>query len=244
MRAPSWPTALLLGSAAAAAVVVLFASCTRVRVAKGDPTPLIEGFASFETPAQATESLRSAGLRWEVVEDHQRPTPRGGPPFEKYIVNVHAYVHHGCRGDLLLQFHNGRLMETVFFPEDRVAYMKALEASGFVTGVKNETGATVVTPPEPAPRFTQVRASSDSRGRFYVSWIDTRLENEYHDWISAYARNGDHPLGRVCHARCNDGQAMSSARAAAPSRTGFERMRPRRGRSLEDGRGHAVAALH
>jgi len=79
-------------------------------------------------------------------------------------------------------------METVFFPDDRAAYLKALQTEGFSIPVTpNATGAQAISPPPPAPRFTQIRAANDSSGRFYVSWIDTRLEDEYQDWIAAYA---------------------------------------------------------
>lgn len=170
----------LLGVAALSIV-----ACRTVRVAEGPPTPLIDGLTSFQTPDQAEQALPSELRPWSVVENVNREGPQGAPPFRKLIVRVGAFSHQGQSGELLLQFHNERLMETVFYPQKPEAYLASLKQAGFkFTGLQEPT--TPVQPLQPSP-YTKITISRDAKGRLYISWIDTRLSDEYHDWIAVYA---------------------------------------------------------
>jgi len=137
--------------------------------------------------------LESAGLAWETVEEKVRSGPPDAPKFEKLIFRAKGYSHLGKRGDLLLWFHTGRLMETIFYPEDVDGYLRALKAEGLAIPnmpadhVAVEIAAMPSTANASTGDHTRVRLGRDTEQRVYVAWTDRRLQREYLDWINAFA---------------------------------------------------------
>ena len=93
------------------------------------------------------------------------------------MISIAEYTDAGFKGELLLQFHNDRLMSTWFFPSDLAGYKAAMPKT-IVFNVKQE--ATI------SPRTKIWIAKAINRG-FYIGWEDTALAEEEMDWIAKHS---------------------------------------------------------
>lgn len=164
----------------------LWTTCACVRVADGPPAKLLDGFRSFQTPDEA-RLLILPSSQWAVIDSAKRQGSTGAPRFEKQTVRLAPYSSFGCTGYLLLQFLNGRLMETVFYPDDLRLYREALVREGFDLGPDAGASAPVLVSPSTPRSNVRVFAARDFQDRAYISWLDTRLEREYLDLVRAHS---------------------------------------------------------
>jgi hypothetical protein len=160
------------------------ASCS-VDVAEEDPIVLFDGLRSFQTPAQAQESLTSvAPMR--VVEDTPVKDRMHRVVFRTVTAEVQNYSHQGHHGRLVLQFLNDRLMRVMFYPTDPAAFLQALQGQG-IESIPDSTWANrFQLKGAGQPSALQNYAYSDMTGGQYVAWADARLNAEYHQWVTAY----------------------------------------------------------
>lgn len=135
-------------------------------------TPLIAGFESYATRAQALARL-PRGAAVKVVEDSALKPGDKRPPFSIYRVAVAGYTVCGQVGELHLEFFNDRLLGTWFFPGDAPACHAALAAAGQrVPGVSGNTMRV---------------AAIDFFDRHYLMWEDARLREQIDHWIKKYS---------------------------------------------------------
>jgi hypothetical protein len=150
-------------------------------------SPLITGFQSYSSVADVKEGILK-NTRFEITEDSKLPDGDKRPPFSIYTISLKRYQHLGQSGELRLTFFNNRLMATWFYPEDARQYLHNLEENGLLIPVKDfsevQFGKSVKQHVNP---FTDVLCSTDYRKKIYVSWTDSRLENESNAWIMRYS---------------------------------------------------------
>lgn len=158
----------------------------RVEVAKGEPIELFNGFRSFQTVAEARK-LRADDLgSWKIVEDTPTIDGSGRILFRTVTAEIPGYLHDGQKGRLVLQFLNDRLTRVLFYPEDPDAYLAVLQRNGILV-TRNATWSNRLDLSAKAqPAALESFSYSDVRGARYVAWVDTRLDAEYHHWVTAY----------------------------------------------------------
>lgn len=141
-----------------------------ISLSQGNGVELGAGQKSMQSPEATKASLERDGWRgWRVV-DQPSGKPRGNrPPFEVISIETEG-ASVGVAGTLRLEFLNGRLMATWFFPVDMNAYRTSLQSP--LAGNALSSG----------PRFGE-----DFRQRPYAIWEDGRLRNEMDDWIQKYS---------------------------------------------------------
>ena len=143
-----------------------------------EKSALIDGLLSFESPVEVRSRLDPSVLPWEVVEDSALAPGDRRPPFHNYAVIIARYTDLDHSGELELHFFNDRLMEASFFSNNPDSYLHRLRDSRGID-LAATTKASL-------PRYTLVSTGSRG-GRRYISWTDTRLSEEFDDWIRRYS---------------------------------------------------------
>lgn len=146
------------------------AGCSESRPAGGsvEPVELAAAQKSMQSVEQTKEALVRGGWRgWRFVDQPTGKPAEGRPKFELVSVEVEG-LDRGIEGILKLDFLNGRLMATWFFPKDINAYKAAAAAHS--------------TSPAVALTF-----GTDYQQRPYACWEDVRLRKEMDDWIKKYS---------------------------------------------------------
>jgi hypothetical protein len=140
------------------------------------PTPLVEGFSSHQPTAEVEDALRRAGKRITVVEDGApRTAPsKARPPLSVRVVRVSPFELWGIEGDLRLEFLDGALSSTWFFPSDP----KKFDAEA----KKRSLGAEPSQPLRLQPA-TELRSDVDYTGARYWAWEDINLRQKLEQWI-------------------------------------------------------------
>jgi hypothetical protein len=170
--------------AAALAIASCVVACgeadTTVAASSKLPTPLIEGFRSYQGPEEVEEALRRAGKRIAVIEDGApRPAQsKARPPLSVRVVRVSPFELWGMGGDLRLEFIDGELSSTWFYPSDQKKF--DIEAK------KRSLGA------EPSRPLrlevaTELRSDVDYTGARYWAWEDIHLRRKLDQWIKRNA---------------------------------------------------------
>ncbi|MGH7773598.1 MAG: hypothetical protein ACREQA_15345 [Candidatus Binatia bacterium] len=110
---------------------------------------------------------------------------RGYPrPIISVTVTLGNYQHLGQQGILTIRFFLGRLQNTTFYPLDMGAYKRLLK----VHGIDLEQNKEVTLPP--STRVLQgVAEEGLYRGKDFICWSDTRLDEE--------ERKGNSLLGSI-----------------------------------------------
>ncbi len=164
--------------------IVLFTACEEysstpsfVEVLQ-ERTALIGDLKSYQTISDVRSSLGPLAEKWEVLEDSGKGSKSSKPPFEIFTAVVHGYVHEGFRGDLRLTFFNNRLMSTWFYPDDLAGYRKALNVK--IPALAERESIKI-------PPFTVILVATDYRGKRYVAWEDSRLQEQMSMWIKRYS---------------------------------------------------------
>ena len=173
-----------IGLAAALAIASCVAGCgetdTTVAASPKLPTPLIEGFRSYQAPEEVEEALRLAGKRIAVIEDGpRRPAQaKARPPLSVRVVRVSPFELWGMGGDLRLEFIDGALSSTWFYPSDPKKF--DLEAKRRSLGAEPSRPLRL----EPA---TELRSDVDYAGARYWAWEDIHLRQKLDQWIKRNA---------------------------------------------------------
>lgn len=144
------------------------------------PTPLIEGFSSLQAAAEVEEALRRAGKRIVVVEDGTpRPAQsKARPALSVRVVRVSPFEVWGMGGDLRLEFIDGALSSTWFYPSDP----KKFDAEA----KKRSLGAEPSRPLR-LQAATELRSDFDYTGARYWAWEDIRLRKKLDLWVKRNA---------------------------------------------------------
>lgn len=123
--------ALLIAVALCSATVGVN-SCARNKIpifegTPGKPVLLLSGLRSYMSLMEARRTISSK--YWRVIEDIDRPTTPptgcGGADFtvRRTTVFVRRHVLEGVEGDLKLEFINGLLLMSLFFPRNNPQYL-------------------------------------------------------------------------------------------------------------------------
>lgn len=152
------------------ALAFAVAGCSESRPAGGsiEPVELAAAQKSMQSIEQTKEALVRGGWRdWRVVDQPTGKPAKERPNFEVVSAEVEG-LDRGIEGVLKLDFLNGRLMATWFFPKDFNAYKAATAAHSTSPAVELTFG-------------------SDYQQRPYARWEDVRLRKEMDDWIKSYS---------------------------------------------------------
>jgi len=143
-------------------------------------TKLIGDLESYMSWEEAKMRLKPK-LTWEVVEE-SKLDPVESQTEHFLAVSVKDFSHIGFSGRLVLQFFNGQLMATLFYPDDFRHYVEALlKAEKF--RIDPNRYARTETRVHPYTRVEIVNADKMEMASdidlSYVVWADERLSKEY-----------------------------------------------------------------
>lgn len=154
------------------------------------PSPLIDGLKSYLTPEQA-KSHFGPDVSWVVVEDSNMSTEKEvGPPFHRLTVSVENFSHLRFSGNLRLQFFNGRLAATIYYPSSGFDKYVAALVDTYKLRLKNVSSGDkfwIYKEARIAP-YTRILVTADDEmhrkygGRHFVTWEDIRLTEEFKLW--------------------------------------------------------------
>lgn len=139
-------------------------------------TPLIEGFVSRQSAAEVEAKLQQSNAKVAVIEDGKSNEQRSKfrPPLSVRVLNVDGFTYLGMRGDLRLEFVDGELAATWFFPADVVR---------FEVEIAKQWPAVTSGQPIRLHVATELRADVDYRGKKYWAWEDMNLRQKVESWI-------------------------------------------------------------
>jgi hypothetical protein len=178
MRRSDWWMLDRLGAlsfAAIASLITLFNSC-----AKTEGVDLLPGFRSYSTPTDTASMIRGRGYSLRVVEQQSNKPEDPRPPLSIARWVVDDYKLLSFRGSLEIEFMNDRLMRLAYYPQQVDEFNREAISQGWAKA----DGADVV---RNAGRV-RTRRATDYSGRFYFAFEDTKLVDEYEDWIRRYSK--------------------------------------------------------
>jgi hypothetical protein len=139
-------------------------------------TPLIDGFNSYSSIKSVEDSCRSL-FSWEVIRNYNHDKKDKRSPIHIYSIKISNYVSLKQSGELELSFFNDRLMQTIFYPTDYQQYLMRLKSNGIDLLTKKDRSIS---------KNVNVRSAIDYKNKFYILWIDKRLEKQYDLYESIY----------------------------------------------------------
>jgi len=145
----------------------------------GEPAHLVNDLVSLASPTEVKQRSEFARARWAVVEDSKTQKPSASAKFDDYVILTDDYTLGNVNGSLRLEFLNGMLMATWFYPSD---YQKCLDELA-AAGVVFPTGASEGEETAASYGDTAIRLGKDYEGRRYVAWEDRRLIDEMNKWL-------------------------------------------------------------
>lgn len=139
-------------------------------------THLIEGFVSRQGAAEVEAKLRQGNAKVVVVEDGKSNEQRSSfrSPLSVRVLNVAGFTYLGFEGDLRLEFVDGELAATWFFPAD---------VARFEVGIARQWPVATSGQPMRLDVATELRAGVDYRGKKYWAWEDVNLRQKVERWI-------------------------------------------------------------
>lgn len=139
-------------------------------------TPLIEGFTSRQGVAEVEAKLRQGNASFSVIEDGKSNEQRSSfrAPLSVRVLNVANFTYLGMQGDLRLEFVDGELAATWFYPVDAVRFEVEV-AKHWPTAIASQTVR--------LDAATELRSALDYRGRKYWAWEDANLRQKVERWI-------------------------------------------------------------
>ncbi len=149
-----------------------------VRVKKSNPSDLIGGFKSFQSPEQVIEMLKAAGLSWTVLSDTKLSAKDSRPEFSEYSIKISKYTDLAIEGTLELNFINRRLYKAVFYPSNYDAYLEKVGSKYPIDFLKQKSTK--------ATETILIEAGENQSGK-YIQWVDGPLENEVTEWIKRFS---------------------------------------------------------
>jgi len=148
--------------------------------AQKQPTPLIDGFVSRQKVANVEGDLRRAGQNITVLEDGANSAfqSKSRPPLSIRVVRVSHFNHWDVTGDLRLEFVDGELAATWFYPRDPARFDVEVKKRGLI--VEH-------TRPLRLHAATELRADADYSGAKYWAWEDVHLREKVERWLKQNA---------------------------------------------------------
>jgi hypothetical protein len=152
---------------------------TPIQRPAGDPTPLVNEILSLASPTEVKQRPEFAGTRWVEIENSRTRKPSKSARFDDYVIMASEYTVGGVSGSLRLEFLNGLLLGTWFYPSDFQKCIDELAATGISFPPDSpgslETGI--------SRGNTTIRLGKDYEGRRYVAWEDSRLVDAMNQWL-------------------------------------------------------------
>ena len=120
--------------------------------------------------------LRQDNAKVVVVEDGKSNEQRSifRSPLLVRVLNVVGFTYLGFEGDLRLEFIDGELASTWFFPSD---------VTHFEVEISKQWPMTISEQPVYLDAATELRVGVDYRGKKYWAWEDTNLQQKVERWI-------------------------------------------------------------
>lgn len=145
----------------------------------GEPTQLVNGMRSLASPTEVKQLPEFIRTRWAVIEDSKTREPSRANRFDDYVIVASDYKVEGVSGSLRLEFLNGMLLATWFYPSDYKTCLEELAAKGvsFVPDSTSNADAGI------SRGNTTIRLGKDYEGHRYVAWEDTRLVDAMNQWL-------------------------------------------------------------
>lgn len=143
------------------------------------PAALIEGYFSFQKPEDITNRLSANNLKWNAISDSKSSGNRFRPEFNELIISIPYYIHLENTGSLELVFNNGRLYQTVFYPDDLGQYLQRFSAH---YNQKIELGKKIN-----IGNYTIIESHKNYQNKIYIRWSDARILHEVSEWIKRFS---------------------------------------------------------
>ncbi len=139
-------------------------------------TQLADGFKSYDKVADVRARLKQAGMssRWQEQEKGTSHSDRR-PPYQ-FLTMSGPFSLLAVDGNLKLVFYNGRLMSTEFSTLHGKEVIAAMRGHGAEVPANARDEVTL-------DRRTKLRYDIDPTGVFRFSWRDTKLEDEWLNWV-------------------------------------------------------------
>ena len=142
---------------------------------KFEKSKLIGEIYSYSRINEIKSKLNGSQGKWEVTERSKEVIERDQIDPIFLSVRVKEYQHLGYRGILDLQFFRGRLMSTVFSPNDFAGYLRALSES--LPDIKLSDNYVFIS------KYTRIWLSHDLQKEKFVGWSDIRLDDKHIAWL-------------------------------------------------------------
>jgi hypothetical protein len=144
------------------------------------PTPLCDGFKSYETVKEARVRISQEGKSGPWREESKSLGPPDKRPPYQFITLSGPFSLSNIPGNLKLTFYNDRLMSTEF---------STAKGQEFLATLQKEQGKV---PPSVNKEVvisgrTQLSYYIDQGGTFRFLWSDPKLEDEWQHWIWQHA---------------------------------------------------------
>jgi hypothetical protein len=144
------------------------------------PTPLLDGFSSRQKAAEVEDALRREGRSITVLEEGagKAVQSKARPPLSVRILRVSPFKLWGFDGDVRLEFVDGELASTWFYPRDPGQF-----------DAETKKRALNVEPSRPLRLHaaTELRSDVDYSGAKYWAWEDVHLRQKVEKWIKQNA---------------------------------------------------------
>lgn len=143
-------------------------------------TNLIDGFSSRQKVTDVERQLQLAGHKITVVDDgaNSAPSSKSRPLLSIRIVRASPFIHWGFTGDLRLEFIDGELAATWFYPNDPANFDVEVKKRGLIVES---------TRPLRLHALTELRTQADYTGAKYWAWEDINLRHKVELWIKKNA---------------------------------------------------------
>lgn len=170
-----------LGKALMSAALLLCPCCSSPSFTEIEATraELIDGFQSYQNPAEVKDILNARHVQFRIEETKQNPPTDRRPPFNVVTIAVADYSHLGASGGLVLEFFNNRLMSARYYPKETGKYLAEMERT---KGVKLGQNAEAS-----LGKYTRIWLFQDQAQKQYIGWEDKRLAKELELWIRKYS---------------------------------------------------------
>lgn len=143
-------------------------------------TPLMEGFNSRQKAAEVENAMSREGHSVTVLEEgaNDATKSKARMPLSVRILRVSPFKLWDLTGDLRLEFVDGELASTWFYPVDATRFGAEVEKRGFS-----------VMPSKPLRLHpaTELRSDVDFKGAKYWAWEDVNLRQKVEQWIKQNA---------------------------------------------------------
>ena len=143
------------------------------------PTALLDGFVSGQKVADVEASLRQAGRTLTVLEAGDNTSKSSARlPLSIRVIRVSPFDLWDLAGDLRLEFVDGELAATWFYPREPARF----EAESRKRGLHVEQAQS-----RRLHTATELRSATDHTGARYWAWEDVNLRQKVDSWIKRNA---------------------------------------------------------